>query len=211
MFHVEHGSETLDAVERWLGVPISSSQWDSLLRFERWLEQEAVPAGGVGPAEGKRLFDRHIVDSLAFQKGIPERAETAIDIGGGVGLPSIPLAIVRPDIRFTLIDRSQRRTDLASRAARILGLTNYSVLTMDVSHGEPTSDVALFRASLPILPAAEALPRCVAPSGVGLFAVSRHTERPSLPNAPEGITFALSHEGDGVLVSPFWLLTMRYR
>jgi 16S rRNA (guanine527-N7)-methyltransferase len=181
-----------------------------MLRYERWLEEEAVPAGGIGPAEGDRLFDRHIVDSLVFQVGIPDDARSAVDVGGGVGLPSIPLAIVRPDLTFTLVERSRRRADLAARAGRILGLTNHSVLTKDVSTLEPVFDVALFRASLPILSAAGALSRCLKPSGTGLFAVSRRFDRPAIPSAPEGITFALSREGDRILASPFWLVRMRF-
>jgi 16S rRNA (guanine527-N7)-methyltransferase len=209
MFHVEHVDEDFEAIERWLGIDIDASQRAALLQFGRWLADEAMPAGGIGPAEGDRLFDRHIVDSLAFETGFPENARYAIDVGGGVGLPSLPLAIVRPDIEFTLVDRSQKRTDLARRATRILGLRNHEIVTGDVDSVDGTFDVALFRASLPIERAAESLSSLLAVSGVGLFGVSRQIARPVIPKAPEGITFALSQEGDNVLQTPFWLLEMR--
>ena len=209
MFHVEHGRVTFEAIEKWLGIDIDTEQRAALGRFERWLADEAVPAGGLGPGELDRLFDRHILDSLAFLAALPGHTRTAVDVGGGVGLPSIPLAIVRPDIDFVLVDRSRRRTDLASRAGRILGVRNYAVLTTDISSVEPVYDVALFRASLPIPEAAEALPHCSIRGGTGLLAVSRGTEEPSLPSAPDGVTFAMSREGDGILASPFWLLEMR--
>ena len=196
-------------MENWLGIDLDTDQRVALRRFERWLDEEAAPAGGIGPAEGNRLFDRHIADSLAFQLGIPRNARSVVDVGGGVGLPSSPLAILRPDIEFALVDRSQRRTDLAARAMKILGLSNYSVLTTDVSTLDPSYDVALFRASLPIRLAANAFVTCTKPSGVGLLGVSRKRDRPTVPSAPEGITFALSLEGDRILESPFWLLVMR--
>ncbi|MEN8237768.1 MAG: RsmG family class I SAM-dependent methyltransferase [Actinomycetota bacterium] len=207
---MKHGTDSFEMIEGWLGIGLDAGQRAAIIRFERWLDEEAIPAGGIGPAESDRLFDRHIVDSLAFQLGIPGDARTAVDVGGGVGLPSIPLAIARPDIEFTLVERSRRRTDLATRAARILGLSNYSVLTKDVSAIDVHFDVALFRASLPIVQAANALTLCLDPAGTGLLAVSRQAQRPSLPSAPESITFALSREGDGILASPFWLLKMRY-
>jgi 16S rRNA G527 N7-methylase RsmG len=210
MFHVEHGQEAFDRVESWLGIDLASEQRAELLRFERWLSEEAIPAGGIGSAEGGRLFDRHIVDSLAFQVGIPSDARVAVDVGGGVGLPSIPLAIVRPDMEFTLVERSLKRSELASRASRILGLANYSVLAADVSVVDPIYDVALFRASLPVNQAAAALSGIVKPAGVGLLGVSRRSEQPSLSNAPDTVTFAMSREGDGILESPFWLLAMRH-
>lgn len=210
MFHVEHRTQQFDGIEEWLGIGLSGEQRAKLLRFELWLEEEAIPAGGVGPGEIDRLFDRHLADSLAFLTGFPGDAVSAIDVGGGVGLPSIPLAIVRPDLAFTLVDRSRRRSDLAARASRILGLTNYSTRTQDVTNVEPEFDVALFRASLAIREAASLLSRCTKPAGTGLFAVSRQADRPDIPSAPEGIIFALSHEGDGILETPFWLLNMQF-
>jgi 16S rRNA (guanine527-N7)-methyltransferase len=211
MFHVEHADGTFEALEDWLGVTLGEHQREQLLAFEDWLRVEALVAGGIGPHEKDRLFDRHVADSLAFLTGYPQAAQRVVDVGGGIGLPSIPLAIARPDTELMLVDRSQRRTDLARRAARILGLENYSVLTGDASMIEPVHDIALFRASLPVTDAAAILPSCITPGGVGLFAVSRRSERPSLPSAPVGITFALSREGEGTLSSPFWLLAMHVR
>lgn len=46
---------------------------------------------------------RHFLDSLTLAPLIPEGAK-AIDIGTGAGPPGVPLAIVRPDIRVTLLD-----------------------------------------------------------------------------------------------------------
>ena len=205
---MEHGRAAFDAIGDWLGIDLDAGQRAALIRFESWLGEEALPAGGIGPSERDRLFDRHIVDSLAFQVGIPSDAIIVIDVGGGVGLPSIPLAIMRPDLEFSLVERSRKRSEFALRASRILGLENYSVTTADVSGVEPDYDVAVFRGSLPIAQAAEALSGIVKPAGTGLFAVSRRAERPSLPSAPDSVTFAMSREGDGILESPFWLLTM---
>jgi len=209
MFHMEHGQAAFDAIGDWLGIQLDAGQRAALIQFEAWLGEEAIPAGGIGPSERDRLFDRHMVDSLAFQVGIPSDASIVIDVGGGVGLPSIPLAIVRPDVQFALVERSLKRSELAMRASRILGLENYSVTTADVSVVEPEYDVAVFRGSLPIAHAAESLSGIVKPDGTGLFAVSRRSEQPSVPNAPDNVTFAMSREGDGILESPFWLLTMR--
>ncbi len=208
MFHVEHGTEAFDALERWLNIELDPHQRTMLVRFEQWLAEEAVPAGVIGRGEVDRLFDRHIADSLVFLRGLPGDAETVADVGGGVGLPSIPLAIARPGTSFTLIDRSQKRTDLAVRAARILGLGNYTVRTIDVSMESVLHDAAVFRASLPVIQAAGVLTRCLKPGGLGLLAVSRQVDEPAIPSAPDGITFVLSCEDDGVLDSPFWLLRM---
>lgn len=205
---MDRARERFYPFEDWLGLRLNPRQRDSLLRYERWLEEEAAPAGGIGPAETGRLFDRHVGDSLAFLAGMPDGIRTAVDVGGGVGLPSIPLAIALPDVEFTLVDRSVRRSELATRAARILGMANYSVITGEVHALRATYDIATFRASLSIRQAADVLPYCLEPDGTGLFAVSRQAAAPAIPSAPEGITFELSREGDRILASPFWLLKM---
>ena len=202
--------EQYRAIGAWLGIDLDVAQQRALFRFEEWLRDEAAAAGGIGPHETERLFDRHIADSLVFLKDLPSHVETAIDVGGGVGLPSIPMAVGRPDIEFTLVDRSRRRTDLAARAVRIVGLEHYTVQTRDVDEVNEQFDVVAFRASLKIPEACAVFARCSKPEGVGLVAVSRRFEVPYIPSPPNGITFAMSSEGDGILDSPSWLLRMRH-
>jgi 16S rRNA G527 N7-methylase RsmG len=206
---VKHRDDRYQEVAEWLGVSLDSGQRAALERYEVWLAEEAVVAGGIGRGEVSRLFDRHIADSLAFLKGMPPSSASVVDVGGGVGLPSIPMAIVESGVEFVLVDRSRRRTELARRASRILGLTNYAVRIDDIDNVANSFDVAVFRASLPIPQAAYVLPRCLNAEGIGLLGVSRLPQRPTIPNPPMGITFELSSEGDRILDSPFWLLKMR--
>lgn len=207
MFHVKH--DRFDDIARWLDITLTPDQRALLSKFEQWLAEEAVRAGGVGRKEADRLWDRHIADSLAFIRGIPIDTRTLMDVGGGVGLPSIPIAIVRPELACTLIDRSQRRASLAQRAVRVLAIPNLSVVNLDIDQVHEHFDVATFRASLRMPEAAVVSRRILSGSGVGLFAVSRREQRPSIPTPPDGIDFHLSSEGTGVLDTPFWLLRMQ--
>lgn len=198
----------LRQLSQWLGLAWSEQQRSSLALYEKWLVEEAIPAGGIGPRERRRIFDRHIADSLAFLRFIEGDAATLIDVGTGVGLPAIPIAIARPDIEVLAIDRSSRRASLASRAVRILGLANVCVSTCDVREVTDRFDVMTLRASLEIQTAALAFLDLVAKGGVGLLALSRTRERDALPDPPPGIIFTVEMEGDGVLDSPAWFLRM---
>ena len=73
----------IQRVIAWTERTIAPTQIDALERFAAWLRSEAVAAGGLGPAEKNRIWDRHICDSLAFAAAWPPGAEpaTAIDIG----------------------------------------------------------------------------------------------------------------------------------
>lgn len=206
--------ETWSALERWLGLSLSPTQRDHLIRYRIWLEEEALGAGGIGPGEVQRLYDRHVFDSLAYLRGVgPSKAAAGLhvaDIGSGVGLPGIPLAIACPTWQVTLVDRSDRRTHLSRRAVRVLGLSNVEVLTADVHRLEGSFDLVVFRASLPIPQAYQAFTGIAGPDGIGLLGVSRRRESPGVPTPPEGVAYELSSEGSEVLDSPFWLLRMRH-
>lgn len=197
-----------------LGATWSTEQIETLDRYGRWLIDEAIPAGGLGPDEASRIFDRHLADALMYLRGIPATASTMVDVGSGVGLPGIPVAIARPEANVTLLDRSERRTWLARRAVRVLSLANVAVVTEEATRPQPVQahaicDVALFRASLPIPQAALAFRAMTSEAGIGLVGVSRLAELPEIPDPPSGVDFALTAEESSVLDSPFWLLRMR--
>lgn len=65
----------------------------------------------------------HIADSLALAKLIPEGA-TVLDVGAGAGFPSLPVAIVRPDLMITALDATAKKVNYINSAASELGLLN---------------------------------------------------------------------------------------
>jgi len=52
-----------------------------------------------------------------------------LDAGTGAGLPGLVLAIVRPDVRCTLLDSGRKKTRFCAHAAMILGLDNVDVVS----------------------------------------------------------------------------------
>jgi 16S rRNA G527 N7-methylase RsmG len=203
-------SSDYEALSAVVGVSLGAHQIETLRRYATWLVTEARKAGGIGPSEAGRLFDRHLADSLMYVRGLRHDMGTILDVGSGVGLPGIPIAIVLPDVDVTLLDRADRRTWLARRAVRILGLTNVVIQTGDVRDHPYTYDACVFRASLPVPAAAGVFRSVVCDGGVGLIGVSRNRTRPDIPEPPSGVGFDLTSEGPAVLDSPFWLLRMRH-
>ena len=118
-------------------------------KFAWWLAEEAIPAGGLGPSEQPVLFSRHLADSLLFAGGWTSSGRSPgslLDVGAGVGLPGLPLAIAWPGTEVTLLDRSSRRADLARRAVRVLGLTNVRVVTAQLREWQEAADLIVCRA-----------------------------------------------------------------
>ena len=90
-------------------------------RYEELLAGPGVVRGLVGPREADRLWDRHILNSAVVAEAI-EPGARVVDIGSGAGLPGIPVAIARPDLRVTLVEPMLRRTAFLTEVATELGL-----------------------------------------------------------------------------------------
>lgn len=92
----------------------------------------------MGPREGDRLWGRHIANSLSLVDAVPQGLDVA-DVGSGAGLPGIPLAIVRPDLRVTLVDSLQRRTEFLELAVEELGLDDRVTVLRGRAEAKPTT------------------------------------------------------------------------
>ena len=71
------------------------------------------------------LYLHHVLHSMAIAKAVRFADGTRIaDIGTGGGFPGIPLAILFPQCRFTLIDSIGKKVRVADDVARRIGLEN---------------------------------------------------------------------------------------
>lgn len=68
----------------------------------------------------------HILDSLAVLPFVT--GQKIIDVGTGAGLPGIPLAILMPDIQFTLVDGNSKKTRFVQQAVLELQIKNVEVV-----------------------------------------------------------------------------------
>ena len=74
-------------------------------------------------------LQKHIADSLScvFMEEY-EAAENVIDIGTGAGFPGVPLAIVSPDKKFTLVDSLNKRLRIIDELTGELGIKNVTTV-----------------------------------------------------------------------------------
>lgn len=79
-------------------------------RYAEHLATTGVEWGLVGPREAARVWDRHVLNCAVVADLVPPSARV-VDIGSGAGLPGIPLALARPDLRVVLVEPLARRVE----------------------------------------------------------------------------------------------------
>ncbi|SRR6266567_5152730 len=85
-----------------------------------------------------RMVTHHLLDSLAVLEYLgPSKESRCLDVGSGAGLPGIPLAIVRPDWRMTLLDSNRKKATFLQQAVIEIGLANVDVVSERVETFEP--------------------------------------------------------------------------
>lgn len=116
---------------RAIGVELEAGEVERLGVFLAMLLDENTRQNLTAVRDPDEAWDKHALDALtlmAVLADLPEGAEV-LDLGTGGGVPGVPLAIVMPRVRFTLVDATAKKTGFVARAAAALGLTNVSVVT----------------------------------------------------------------------------------
>jgi 16S rRNA (guanine527-N7)-methyltransferase len=97
------------------------------VRYAELLAEVGVKRGLIGPREVPRLWERHLLNCAVLSEVVPEGV-TVCDVGSGAGLPGIPLALVRQDLRITLLEPLLRRTTFLQEVVELLGLDHVTVV-----------------------------------------------------------------------------------
>lgn len=97
--------------------------FETMKRYVDILLDRGISWGLLGPREGDRIWERHILNSVALAPLVPEGSRM-VDVGSGAGLPGLPLAILRPDLAVTLLESLARRSEFLQSAVDELGLAD---------------------------------------------------------------------------------------
>jgi 16S rRNA (guanine527-N7)-methyltransferase len=124
MRNVERG--LLVSGARQLGIGLSESQAENLLRLVDELEQGNANFNLTAIRDRPGMLHKHILDSLSVQPYL--RGERLADIGTGAGFPGLALAVVNPQRRFTLIEATGKKARFVEQTAERVGCANVSVV-----------------------------------------------------------------------------------
>ncbi len=110
------------------GIELSQSQISLLMDYADILSTYQL-ANVIGTTSKADIITEHLLDSLSCLLVEDLHYKNSIvDVGTGGGLPGIPLAIVRPDLKVTLLEIREKKVRFLSHATQILGIRNLKVL-----------------------------------------------------------------------------------
>ena len=106
----------------------NDAQMQQFYRFTEHLLEVNAHTNLTAIREPVGIIDKHYIDSLLAMQLIPEGARV-LDLGCGPGFPSIPLAIMRPDLKITALDSTAKKIDFVQKSAEILQLSNLNSIS----------------------------------------------------------------------------------
>ncbi|MFV8183877.1 16S rRNA (guanine(527)-N(7))-methyltransferase RsmG [Streptomyces sp. AF1B] len=106
---------------------VFGDRYADAVRYAELLAEAGVQRGLIGPREVPRLWERHMLNCAVLSEVVPEGV-TVCDVGSGAGLPGIPLALVREDLKITLLEPLLRRTNFLTEVVELLGLDHVTVV-----------------------------------------------------------------------------------
>jgi 16S rRNA (guanine527-N7)-methyltransferase len=130
-----------------LGIDCTSQQLEKLLTYLELLERWNKAYNLTAIRDPIQMVRLHLLDSLAIHPYIQAGREI-IDVGTGPGLPGIPLAILNPNINFTLLDSNGKKTRFLFQAISDLSLENAREVNQRVENyqSQKPYDIVLSRA-----------------------------------------------------------------
>lgn len=121
-------SSVIGAVFRENTLDLSSREQALFVRLTEEMLRVNESMNLTAITDPRQIALKHYVDCAAIAQ-IPPVGASVADIGAGAGFPTLPLAILRPDLRITAVDSTEKRMRYVEDTAGLLGLESVEVLT----------------------------------------------------------------------------------
>ncbi len=119
----------LQQVNDTLSISLTPSQVSMFVMYEALLLEWNAKFNLTTITSPDEIRIKHFLDSLTCLRVIPEQGTfSLIDIGTGAGFPGIPLVIINPSIKLTLVESVGKKADFCRIAVEELHLSNTQVV-----------------------------------------------------------------------------------
>ena len=122
MNNIESGSEYIINRFNDNDIEIDKQKAGQLFDYYSMMVEKNKVMNLTSITEFKDVVDKHFIDSCVLVKFASINNKSVIDIGTGAGFPGVPLKILCPDIKITLLDSLRKRIDFLNEVIAALDL-----------------------------------------------------------------------------------------
>ena len=131
-----HAEELLHGAKQ-LGIEIDPLQQGKLLAYLELLIKWNKAYNLTAVRDPDEMVSRHLLDSLSVVSCVAQGGANWLDVGSGGGMPGIPLAIMFPQLHFTVLDSNGKKTRFLTQVKIELQLNNLEVVHSRVEDFTP--------------------------------------------------------------------------
>lgn len=108
-----------------VGLALTEDQYEQFIKYMRLVQEWNEKINLTAIIEDEEFIKKHFIDCIkVFKSDAIKEAETIIDVGTGAGFPGVPIAILHPTAKITLLDSLNKRINFLNLVIKELGLKN---------------------------------------------------------------------------------------
>lgn len=108
-----------------VGLELSKEQYEQFIIYMRLLQEWNEKINLTAIVEDEEIIKKHFIDCIkAFKRDELKKANNLIDVGTGAGFPGLPIAIMKKDLKVTLLDSLNKRINFLNTVINEIGLDN---------------------------------------------------------------------------------------
>jgi len=111
-----------------LQITPSEAMMKQFALYHDFLVQKNTVMNLTAITEKEEIYRKHFLDSLMLNRAFMPVNQTILDVGSGAGFPSIPLKIVYPNLKITIIDSLDKRIQFLTELLQILAIQDVRLL-----------------------------------------------------------------------------------
>lgn len=112
-----------------VGLELTKEQYEKFIKYMRLVQEWNEKINLTAITEDNEFIKKHFIDCIkAFKSDAIKNADTLIDVGTGAGFPGLPIAILNPRTKVTLLDSLNKRVNFLNTVVRELDLKNVTTI-----------------------------------------------------------------------------------
>ncbi|GIM28976.1 ribosomal RNA small subunit methyltransferase G [Clostridium polyendosporum] len=121
--------ELIETACKSVDMSLTKEKYDKFMLYKDLLKEWNEKINLTAITEDEEIVKKHFIDCIkAFNAEAFKEAQNIIDVGTGAGFPGLPIAIMRDDVKVTLLDSLNKRINFLNEVVAKLSLNNVTTI-----------------------------------------------------------------------------------